>query len=442
MVEANIAIIKELKEFLKEISMNITKRKEFIFNEKAFSRDRVLTIERIVGLLINMPKRSLSIEIREFLDSITLGEISSKSAFSQQRSKLKPLFFQRWNELLIKLFYHHYGEKVKRWREYLIYAVDGSTAYLFDKGDIADHFGSQSNQYVNIPMAQLMQIYDVLNELIVWAGIYPIKMSEPKIMNTNINSLATDSITLFDRGYPSFALIYLLQHQVQERLFVMRCKADFNKETRQFTASSDTDIITEFTATYDGIETLQKHGYAITKETKVKIRLVKIELSSGQTEVLITNLLDKNEYAVEDISYLYSLRWPIETCYGKEKNQQQMEQFSGHRVICIEQDYHAGIFTANIQSLIEKQSQAYLDAVSKCRKHRYKINRNVSWAALKNNIVRLFLGENPEKILLYLQHLFEANLEPVRFGRKFERNKKERRRHGKYQTLTNYKRAI
>ncbi len=28
----------------------------------------------------------------------------------------------------------------------------------------------------------------------------------------------------------------------------------------------------------------------------------------------------------------------------------------------------------------------------------YKINRNVSWAALKHNIIKLFLTEEPEKI--------------------------------------------
>ena len=50
---------------------------------------------------------------------------------------------------------------------------------------------------------------------------------------------------------------------------------------------------------------------------------------------------------------------------------------------------------------------------------KYKINRNVSWAALKNNIFKLFLEEDPRKTLLHLQSLFETNIEPIRPGRKF-----------------------
>lgn len=40
------------------------------------------------------------------------------------------------------------------------------------------------------------------------------------------------------------------------------------------------------------------------------------------------------------------MRWKIEITYSKQKNQLQMEIFSGHRVVCIEQDYAAGLFVA------------------------------------------------------------------------------------------------
>ena len=46
-------------------------------------------MERIAALIINMPKRSLSIEIQEFFDSLEEGlESSTKGAFSLQRTKL------------------------------------------------------------------------------------------------------------------------------------------------------------------------------------------------------------------------------------------------------------------------------------------------------------------------------------------------------------------
>lgn len=97
---------------------------------------------------------------------------------------------------------------------------------------------------------------------------------------------------------------------------------------------------------------------------------------------------------------------------------------------------------ANLQSLIEKQCCDYLQKINANRKHNYRINRNVSWACMKQNIIKLFLQNRPEEILSYLQKAFERNIEPVRPGRQNPRVKKAKRLNGKYQTFTNYKRAI
>ena len=441
MVDANVAIISELKQFLEEVSTNMSLKQRFVEKLSDFSRERVLTFKRVVGLLINMPKRSLSIEVREFFANLSGDETCNKSAFCMQRGKLKPSFFQEWLALFVKLFYHHYGDKVQRWRGFLIQAVDGSTTYLVNKQEVIEHFGTQDNQFTSIPMAQVVQIHDVLNDITIWGDIYPIKTSEQSIIAKNLHYFSQNSIALFDRGYPSYGLIYLLEKQ--SSLFVMRAKVGFNKEVKEFMESPMTDTIAYFTPNNVAQKNLQEYGYNITCETKVKVRLVKIKLDSGETEVLITNLYDEQLFSIKDLSYLYSLRWGIETCYGKEKNQQQLEIFSGHRVICIYQDYYATLFVANIQSLIEKQSKDYLSAVSKRRTYQYKINRNVSWSVLKNTIFKLFIEEaDPKQLLLYLQHLFEICLEPVRPNRKVKRVKKNRRMYGKYQTVTNYKRAI
>lgn len=70
------------------------------------------------------------------------------------------------------------------------------------------------------------------------------------------------------------------------------------------------------------------------------------------------------------------------------------------------------------------------------------INRNVSWGALKNKIVQLFISKKPKEILLILQKEFEKNIEPVRPDRSNPRKKKTKRLNGKYYTYTNYRRAV
>jgi hypothetical protein len=443
MVEANVKIIEELKFFLETVSSEPDIRKLVTESEHDFSRDRKLPFERIVGIIINMPKRSLSVEIHEFFDSLGKGmEECTKGAVSLQRGKLDSLFFKVWNKWLVDTFYHFYGDHIKRWRSFILQAVDGSTAYLLNKPEVVKHFGTQDNQHVSIPMARIMQVQDVLNDITVWGDIFPITQSEQSIMARQVQHLAPDSLTLFDRGYPGYGLMYLMLNEETPRHFVMRCRSNFNEEVSQFLRSRKRSKIVYLTPDRNAIAMLGEHGYIVTKTTTLKVRMVKITLPGGEQEVLLTSLYDEKLYTVEDLYYLYGLRWRIETTYFKQKNQQQMEQFSGHRVICIQQDYTAGLFTANLQSLIEKQCENYLQQINAKRKYRYRINRNVSWASLKHNIVKLFLENKSSEILLYLQKAFERNIEPVRPGRKYERIVKLKRTKGKYQTFTNYKRAI
>jgi hypothetical protein len=83
MVEANVKIIAELKIFLETVSGDAALRKMVTQWEADFSSKRKLTMERIVSLIINMPKRSLSIEIQELFDNLGDREVATiKGAFS------------------------------------------------------------------------------------------------------------------------------------------------------------------------------------------------------------------------------------------------------------------------------------------------------------------------------------------------------------------------
>ena len=443
MVKTNVRIIEELKSFLDMACINNELRELFVSSSTDFTRQRKLTFNRMVGMLINLPKRSLSIELQELFDMINLSsQLATKAAFTLQRSKLMPYFLETWNKLLVDCFYHYYGKNVKLWRGFRVQAVDGSTAYLIDRAEIVEKFGTQDNQHSKIPMARVMQLEDVLNKITIWGNISPIKESEGFIISKHIGELHEDSLTLFDRGYPSYLLMYLMLNQEKPRNFVIRCKADFNKQVKEFVASNQDSKIVMLTPSSQTISRLKNYGYIVNTTTQIKVRLVKVILSSDQVEILLTSLYDEQDFVLKDFKYLYGLRWNIETTYGIQKNQQQMEQFSGHRVICIEQDYAAGIFVSNLQSLIEKQSELYLKQISKTRKYNYKINKNISWAYLKSNVIKLILENDSEKILTELQNSFQKNLEPIRPGRKYERHRHMKRAKGKYQTLTNYRRAI
>jgi hypothetical protein len=439
MIAANIKIIDELKTFV----THVKEKKLFFSNDKDFTKERKLPFERLVYLLMNMPKKSLSIELNEFFETIQQGDqCCSKAAFSQQRMKLQYDFFAWWNVVLANSFYAHYGEKVKRWRGYRLMAVDGSTAYLINKQEIKEYFGIQDNQSVSVVMGRIVSIYDVLNEMTISSHLLPITCSEQEMVNQFIPCYDSDVLAIYDRGYPSFTSIYL--HLAQERpsKFVMRCRTNFNKEVVNFMQSREASCIVYFKASIRSVIDLLKHGYIINRTESIKVRLIKVKLDNGTIEVLITNLYSQEIYPSALFKELYFKRWGAETNYNMQKNILQLESFSGQKVNNIMQDFYATVFIGNLQSIISKQCDKQLIAKTKHRKYDYKVNRNVAIGMMKNRVVHLFLTKTPEHLLMELEKIFLDHLESIRPNRAYNRIVKNKRANGKYQTLTNYKRAI
>lgn len=441
MVQANLKIFEELTWFLQMITTDPSWRSFFTRKQTDFSRNRELPMDTVILMILNFFKRSSDIEIQEFFHFVKHKQGPSTSAFCQQRQKLNPEFFLFWNQLLVEQFHECYGKEVKGWKGFTVIAGDGSTTSLPPHHCVIDYYGTQSNRNSKIPMAQLMQLYDVLNHIILWGGIYPSGTPETLILAANRHRIPQDSILVLDRGFPGFALMYLLLTQSPSVHFVIRCKTDFNKKVKDFVRNKKNTMTVKFQATYKAKKFLEELGYSISNKEEIKVRMVKFCLSSGQTEVLLTNLYDRNLYSVEDFKALYGLRWGIETCYDKEKNKMQLEQFSGYTLISIEQDYYACLFALNVQALIAKQCSSSLDQISARRKYTYKVNTNLSLAAMKHCIVLLFDAQQLPAVLAYLQAQFERNVVPVRPGRHYK-HKRKYRLDGKYHAFTNYKRAI
>ena len=443
MVESNIKIVEELKEVFNIINTDLEIKKKFTESTTDFTRDRKLTFNRTVFLIINMLKRSLSIEIQDFFEKGIDSAIScTKVALTIQRKKIKSSFFEVLNKQFTKSFYHFYGDNVKKWRGFLVIAIDSSTACLFNKESIITHFGCGNNQFTQTPLARVLKYYDALNKFVIFSKICPISTGESTIVANHIEELPENSLSIYDRGFAGFPLMYLLMNQEIERRFVIRCRTDFNRPVIAFMQSPFSDTVVDFYPDYKAKKKLYTYGYKAFSSTSIKIRMVKVVLKTGQIEVLLTNLYDTETYNTACFKDLYSMRWGIETSYDTYKNKLQLEQFSGHSVCSIEQDFYATTFVSNLQSIIEKQCEPYLKSISKNRKYEYQINKNVSIGNMKNKIVKLFLTQDPQTILLHLQKLFEKSLEPIRPNRNLPRKVGGAKPKGKFITLTNYKRAI
>ena len=122
----------------------------------------------------------------------------------------------------------------------------------------------------------------------------------------------------------------------------------------------------------------------------LKVRLVRVLLSTGEYEVLVTSLLDDYRYPTEGLLELYHLRWGVETFYGLLKTRLELENFPGISPEAVRQDFHATVYLSSLESLLIDTAHAMLD--TKATKHPQKVNRAVSFNAIKNHPLDLLLA--------------------------------------------------
>lgn len=439
MHKTNVAIFKELRKQLVESASDPSKYCE---RKVDFTKAKKLTFVMTFCILINMVKKTLSLELYEsFAQLDKKSACCTASAFSQARHKLKPIVFIDMNKKLVDLYYSSHGEGIKRWEGFRVEAVDGSSINLPDKPVIRSYYGGQINQYDLCPMARVHTRYDVLNNLVIRSEISPYSKSERMSAAADLPYIKLDVLSIFDRGYASFGLFYLFTN-VYKREYVCRVSISFNNTVIAFVNSGKQSEVVNFEATRKGIHFLATQGINIDKNAKVLVRLVRVELDDGEIEILATSLLDEAAYPSSIFKELYNLRWGVETFYDYLKNKLQVEIFSGYSVRSIEQDFYAAIFTANVHSILVNDCKPVIEEQTKHREGTYKINKNISLGLLKTVLIKLFLAPDFEPVMEEIQIQFCKHVVLSKKKKSTARKRRKRNIDGKYVTLKNYKRAI
>ena len=394
--------------------------------------------------MINFLTKSLSAEIENFIHFISQNikekaiVCFTKSAFVQCRKKIKPEAFKYLSDSLIEEFYTDNDDSIKLWNGFRVLAVDGSRLNLPDTQELEKIYGRTKNQSeTGVVQARISVLYDVLNKFAIDGSLSPLSTGESVLALNHLAFAKGKDLIIYDRGYPSFNLIY--EHFEKGIDFLIRVKADFSNITREFYKSG---LYSDIVQIKPGKNTkLSDKSY--TKETSKAVRLVKIELSSGEVEILITSLLDSAKYPDSIFKDLYFLRWGVETFYDELKNKIKAEHFSGYSWHSILQDFYAALFVSNVQSLIVGEINDELAEEYTENKYQYKVNNNLSYGFLKDRIITLFFSDKEtEIIVLELKKLFKKHTIPIRPNRKYERNTDKYRKRDKPKVLKNNKDAI
>ena len=437
MFDVNVKIIADLKNFITNVSGDREILTRFTTAKTDFCRTRKLPFEKLILLILKLCKKTLSMEIEKFFEEMGCSMNCSVSAFTQQRIKLKPVFFYLWNRVLQASYYAHYGNAVKRWKGYRVIAADGSSISLVNTPELAEYFGGQSNQRTSFFVAKTFYYYDVLNEFIVLPQIKPYRYGELNMAYDAMDSTENDMLMLYDRNFSNYKMVALHLWQEEARKFVIRAK-ETQKLIAAFIKSGAASSVVYMKPTISAMEGLKKSGFVITKNTLLKVRLVRVELPQS-VEVLITNLWEEDGHPVEQFKDLYFMRWGVETNISVQKNILQLESFSGLTLHAVLQDFYATVMMANLHSILIKDAQQTIEKTTLHRKHPMKINKSKSFGKLKVNLVALFINNDVEMILRKLHDHFVKDLIPIRKGRSFQRIRKNVQSKSKHKTYTNYK---
>jgi hypothetical protein len=419
-----------------------TQRGKYFTNpSKDFTRRRSLFLERLCWLQIGLLKKSQSVELDSFFDQLYLDELpSTKSALCQSRQKIKPVFFSDFFWRTVDAFYQHF--KFKTWKGFKVWATDGTGFRLPDAPELGDTFGWHENQHLTVPSARLICCFDVLNKVVTRLVFHARTTAEIVIASRHIRDIPKDVLMIYDRGFASQLIPFLHLHFGSH--CIVRLPLERSKTVISFIKSGKKQTIVTELLQQRAKKALQALDIDVNIQTTVTYRLIRVELQTSETEVLLTTLTDKKRYGYQHFANLYHKRWGIETAFFVIKSYFQLAGFSSIKPNLCWAEIFSHFILYNIQTASFKPLNKKIKVINKRRVHDYQPNRNVSAGLLKRYLIRWFLGDQTEleqHINAYHARILRT-LEPIRPGKTKERKRRLMRGTERHSHEKNYRRAF
>ena len=391
-----------------------------------FSRCRKLCFKDLLLMLLTMEAECIKEEIYTYFGRTTSAP--SKSAFCRQRKKLKTDAL-RW-----LLF--NFNKKCKKNLydgKYSLIACDGSAANIFRDPDDKDTFfepnGKSTRGFNQVHVNALFSILDRrFTDLLVQPSR---KRNEYRAFCQIVDRAEDDHPVIYicDRGYASYNNFAHIKEKKQ--FFLIRCTDAKTEKILGFPLDGVKEldfhvdrILTRSNAKKKRLQPDRAEDYKyickdvpfdfITEghpEYELSLRIVRVEITKGNFINLITNLPD-HEFDMDDLKELYRLRWDEETGFRDMKYPLCLKAFHSKKCEYIEQEIWARAILHNFCSEISMN----VEVPKRERKHLYQVNFS---EAVK--ICRDYLRADS---CMNVEGLIAQNVEPVRPGRTFPRQKR------------------
>lgn len=389
-------------------------------SDEDFTRNRALTFSRTVLTLLALPQKSYSAELRTVFETLdgTDEKAPTRSALTRARSKVKHSVFIVLNKSLLGMSAEQISNHRITFKKYTLVGIDGSTLQLPEDEELRKKF--DPNRPANdIPQARISECFDIGTDLRLDAIIAPTSTSERDMLVRHLKSLPENVLLVMDRGYAAHWVFQLLVDMNIK--FCIRTSTGFNKSIRSFLDSGEKEAATTIYPTDVSEEQLGAQSLA---PRPVEVRAVRVELDTGETEILITNL-DADDVPHGEMKELYWMRWGSETAYKREKLNYAVENFSGLTAESVYQDYYANIFMMNLTAIIALPAHSIIEEETKTCTRRYSLNwMNAARLMREKGVALLGLADKAAAVFRQIFRNLGDDLTIVRPGRSFERKVK------------------
>ena len=306
---------------------------------KRFTRKRLVSMYQVIVYLFYSNKVAMGTNlsnIRDILPDLDFPKIS-RQAVSKARQNIKPALFKELLDITVRTYYL-FTQFFHLWNGFHLFAIDGTRVHMPYSKSVENDFGFQGDSRYDKKhyMGLGSILYDISQDYVVDAEIGHVLSSERDFARLHVKKmtelgLADHSLVIFDRGYFS---IDMFNHLIDSGC---NCLMRIKKSITSLTNSDEEDTV---------FDTARYHA---------NIRTIKVALCTGETEYLVTNILNP-ELTPEMFKDLYHRRWKIESKYYEIKEHWELEQFNGSTSRSIEQEFYITLIKSNFCSIIKQES--------------------------------------------------------------------------------------
>lgn len=298
--------------------------KEYVTESNKFIRKRKMSFKEYVLYIITQTGCTNFAESHKFYTKTWKHEFKSitPQGIGKQRMFISPKLFRDISESIVDNLYENFKE-FSKFKGYIGCAYDGSIfdlpntsttkkAFGIHEGDVFQRFLSRGH------VSCILDVHSkhILTSKIESRNVNEIKLAIEHLIHLNERFDLRKFITIYNRGYGSTEL--MINTMYFNSKFIIRLNSKvFSKKIANL--NSD-DRIIEVNLTNHFLKKISDKKIRKFAEEmgRLKIRIVKVKLKTGEIEILATNL-NENEFTKEELKELYAKRWTIEIGYDKLK---------------------------------------------------------------------------------------------------------------------------